>query len=76
MIQFDEAIQRYEGVVSNPDASSYHNFATYGIVWCLMQTEDYAQALERVQPLLAQGLRDSVVGEAKLAGGACMRKTG
>lgn len=76
MNQFDEAIRRYEGVVSNPDASSYHNFATYGIVWCLMQKEDYAQALERVQPLLAQGLRDSVGGEARLAEGVCLRKTG
>ncbi|MEZ6074840.1 MAG: tetratricopeptide repeat protein [Pirellulaceae bacterium] len=38
--------------------------------------EDYAQALERVQPLLAQGLRDSVGGEAKLAEGVCLRKTG
>ena len=76
MNRFDEAIDRYEGVVSSPDAASFHNFATYGIVWCLMQKEDYAQALDRVQPLLAQRLRDSVGGEAKLAEGVCLRKTG
>ena len=76
MNQFDEAIERYQGVVNSPDAASYHNFATYGIVWCLMQKEDYVQALERVQPLLAQRLRDSVGAEAKLAEGVCLRKTG
>lgn len=76
MSQFDEAIRRYEGVVSSPDAASYHNFATFGIVLCLMQKEDYAQALERVQPLLAQRLRDSMGGEARLAEGVCLRKTG
>lgn len=74
--QFDEAIRGYEGVVNNAAATSYHNFALYGIVWCLMQQEDYAQALVRLQPLLAQGLRDSIGSEAKLAQGVCLRKTG
>ncbi len=74
--QFDEAITRYEAIVSNPDASSYHNFATYGCAWCLMQKDDYASALARLQPLLAQHLRDSIGAEAKLAEGVCLRKTG
>ncbi len=74
--QFDKAITRYEAIVDSPDAASYHNFATYGIVWCLMQQEKYAPALERLQPLLTQGLRDSIGAEAKLAQGVCMRKTG
>ncbi len=74
--QFDDAITRYESIVRNQDASSYHHFATYGIVWSLMQQEKYPQALQRLQPLLAQRLRDSIGEEAKLAEGVCLRKIG
>ncbi|MCA9133359.1 MAG: tetratricopeptide repeat protein, partial [Planctomycetales bacterium] len=74
--EYDRAIEEYEAIVHRQDAASYHNFATYGIVWCLMQKEEYAQALERLQPLLKQGLGDSIAAEAKLAEGICLRKIG
>ncbi len=74
--EFDQAISRYESIVRSEAASSYHNFATYGIVWSLMQQEKYAPALQRLQPLLNQRLQDSIGLEAKLAEGVCLRKTG
>jgi TolA-binding protein len=74
--KYDQAIARYEAIVTNDASSSYKNFANYGIVWCLMQQEDYAQALVRLQPLLDQQLRDSIGAEAKLAEGVCLRKLG
>ncbi len=74
--QFDQAIARYESIVTNRDAESYHNFATYGIVWCLMQQENYADALQRLQPLLSLRQGDSIGQEARLAEGVCLRKTG
>ncbi len=73
--QFDQAITRYQSIVENQESAGYHNFATYGIAWCLMQKEDYAQALQRLQPLLELRLNDSIGQEAKLAEGVCLRKT-
>lgn len=74
---FSDAIQRYEGIVnSETPQTSYHNFATYGIVWCHMQLNQYEQALTRLKPLLAQRLRDSIGVDAKLAEGICLRKLG
>lgn len=72
----EEAIRRYQTVVGDPAAETYHNFATYGIAWSLMQQEKYAPALKQLQPLLAQKLRDSIGQEARLAEGVCLRKLG
>ena len=74
--QLEQAISRYQSIVNNPDAASYHNFARYGMVWCLMQQEDYPAALQQLQPLLEQQLSDSIGQEAKLAQGVCLRQTG
>ncbi|MEZ6135141.1 MAG: tetratricopeptide repeat protein [Pirellulaceae bacterium] len=74
--RYDEAIQGYRALANNPEAASYHNFANYGIAWCLMQQDNYESALQQLQPLVAQNLRDSIGSEAKLAEGVCLRKLG
>lgn len=74
--EFDGAINQYKKILADDDASGFHNFARYGVVWCLMQKESYAEALEQLQPLLTQGMRDSIGSEAKLAQGVCLRKLG
>ncbi len=76
MNQYAQAISRYESIVRNPEAASFHNFATYGIAWCLMQQDEYGKALSRLQPLLKQPSRDSIGHEARLAEGVCLRKLG
>lgn len=76
MNEFDQAISRYQAIVDNPAATNYHNFAKYGIVWCLMQQEKYADALRRLQPLLRQGGEDSISSEARLTEGVALRKLG
>lgn len=72
---FDQAISRYRAIVASDQASSYHSFANYGIAWCLMQQDEYAEALQQLQPLLRQNLRDTIAAEAQLAAGICLRKT-
>ncbi len=72
----EDAIRRYRSVVADPTAESYHNFANYGIAWSLMQQEKYAPALEALQPLIKEKLRDSIGQEARLAEGVCLRKLG
>lgn len=76
MKQFREAISKYEAIVNNADAVSFHSFANYGIVWCLMQEEDYELALQRLGPLLRDGGNESIAADARLAEGICLRKLG
>ncbi len=71
--EYPDAVKRYRALTDNPNASSFHNFALYGIVWCLMQQDQYAQAFEELQPLLKKDLRDSIGSEALLAEGVCLR---
>lgn len=73
---FRDAVSRYRSIVSDPDASSLHNFARYGIAWSLMQQEDYAGALKDLDSLLDNNVGGSVNAEAQLAKGVCLRKLG
>lgn len=74
--QLDEAIRRYQSIVEDSEAASFHTFARYGIAWCLMQQDQYAPALEQLQTLLRQNSGGSVSAEARLAEGVCLRKLG
>jgi TolA-binding protein len=74
--ELEDAIDRYKKIVADDEAAGFHSFARYGIVWCMMQQEEYAEALKQLQPLLDQGIRDSIGAEAKLAEGVCLRKLG
>lgn len=76
MKQFKEAISKYKSIVNNADAASFHSFANYGIVWCLMQEEDYTSALQRLGPLLRESGNESIAADARLAEGICLRKLG
>lgn len=73
---YDEAISAYQAITKNSEAKSYHNFANYGIAWCLMQQERFQPALAALQPVLRSGVSDSISSEAKLAEGVCLRKLG
>jgi TolA-binding protein len=74
--QYDQAITQYRALVADPSAANYHRFAAYGVVWCLMQKENYQAALDNLPSLLQQGQADSIGLEAKLAQGICLRKLG
>jgi cellulose synthase operon protein C len=74
--EFADAVKQYRAIVASPVAANYHNFAQYGIVWCLMQQDDHKAAYAELQPLLAKNLQDSIGGEVVLAEGICLRKIG
>lgn len=71
---FADAVTQYRAIVASPAAANYHNFAQYGIVWCLMQQDQHQAAYDELQPLLARNLQDSIGGEVNLAEGICLRK--
>ena len=74
--QLDAAISKYNALVNDPDAESFHRFANYGVVWCQMQREEYNAALSRLGLILNSGIEDSISDEARLAEGICLRKLG
>lgn len=73
---FADAVRQYRALVADSNATNYHNFAQYGIVWCLMQQDQHKAAYDELQPLLAKNLQDSIGGEVQLAEGICLRKIG
>lgn len=73
---FAGAVQQYKTLVADSNASNFHNFAQYGIVWCLMQQDQHQAAYDELKPLLKKGLQDSIGTEAALAEGICLRKLG
>ncbi|MFO0942709.1 MAG: tetratricopeptide repeat protein [Pirellulales bacterium] len=73
---FAGAVRQYRTLVADSSASNFHNFAQYGIVWCLMQQDQHQAAYDELKPLLKKGLQDSIGTEAVLAEGICLRKLG
>jgi cellulose synthase operon protein C len=73
---FADAVKQYRAIVANQGAANYHNFAQYGVVWCLMQQDQHKAAYDELQPLIAKNLQDSIGGEVVLAEGICLRKIG
>lgn len=75
--EFDEAIKRYQTILSSEQAKPMHGFAKYGTAWCLMQQEKYEPALQQLDGVLqAVQTGSSVSNEARLAKGVCLRKLG
>ena len=72
--EYTDAVQRYQAIAADPELSSYHNFANYGVAWCLMQLDRYADAHQALQAVLAKNLTDLLGGEALLAEGVCLRR--
>ncbi len=73
---FAGAVRQYRTLVADANATNFHNFAQYGIVWCLMQQDQHQAAYDELKPLLKKGLQDSIGSEAVLAEGICLRKLG
>ncbi len=76
MNDFDKALQSYDSVLSLSKEKSLLEYAAYGKAFILIQKEQYAPALQLLEPIALDTREDGVGYEARVAKAICLRQLG
>ena len=73
---FDRALVSYDSVLSSSKDKSLLEYAAYGKAFILIQREQYAPALQLLEPIALDTREDGVGYEARVAKAICLRQLG
>ena len=76
MNDFDGALTAYDSVLASFKDKSLLEYAAYGKAFVLIQREQFAPALQLLEPIALDSRNDSVGYEARVAKAICLRQLG